>query len=139
MGYSDPKDYETMTDLVMRYVAREDDKRPPVPDMMTNRFAGGLKLPPAEWDVADIDPDHMDRFQLTDRAPRYHARTTEWGTMYMAYRPAQPGHLDYRFAHFAMPFWTLFPNGPLKDNILAQACVPMDDTHTMSFQFSWTS
>jgi hypothetical protein len=59
MGYSDPKDYETMTDLVMKYVAREDDKRPPVPDMMTNRFARGLKLPPAERDVADIDPDHM--------------------------------------------------------------------------------
>jgi phthalate 4,5-dioxygenase oxygenase subunit len=41
--------------------------------------------------------------------------------MYTAYRPAQPGHLYYRFAHFAMPFWTLFPNGPLSDNILAQA------------------
>ena len=51
--------------------------------------------------------------------------------MYAAYRPAQPGHLYYRFAHFVMPFWTLFPNGPLGDNILAQAWVPMDDTHTM--------
>src|ERR1700680_2771450 len=37
-----------------------------------------------------------------------------------------------------MPFCTLFPNGPLSDNVLAQAWVPMDDTHTMSFQFSWT-
>ena len=89
-------------------------------------------------DVADIDPDHMERFQLTDRAPRYHVQATDWGTMYAAYRPAQPGHLYYRFAHFAMPFWTLFPNGPLSDNVLAQAWVPMDDTHTMSFQFSWT-
>ena len=35
-----------------------------------------------------------------------------------AYRPAEPGHLYYRFAHFAFPFWTLFPNGPLTDNIL---------------------
>jgi NitT/TauT family transport system substrate-binding protein len=49
MGYSEPKDYETMTDLVMKYVAREDDKRPSVADMMTNRFAGELKLSPSEW------------------------------------------------------------------------------------------
>jgi phthalate 4,5-dioxygenase oxygenase subunit len=88
--------------------------------------------------VDDVDPDHIERFQLTDRAPRYHVRPTEWGTMYAAYRPAQPGRTYYRFAHFALPFWTLFPNGPLTDNIIAQAWVPMDDAHTMSFQFSWT-
>jgi phenylpropionate dioxygenase-like ring-hydroxylating dioxygenase large terminal subunit len=84
-----------------------------------------------------IDPDHMDRFQLIDRAPDYHVSATDWGTMYTAYRPAQPGHTYYRFAHFVMPFWTLFPNGPLTDNIIAQAWVPMDDTHTMSFFISW--
>jgi phthalate 4,5-dioxygenase len=88
-------------------------------------------------EFADIDPNHLERFQLIDRAPRYHVRTTDWGTMYAAYRPAQPGHLYYRFAHFAFPFWTLFPNGPLTDNILTQAWVPMDDTHVMSFQFNW--
>lgn len=64
-------------------------------------------------------------------------QSTDWGTTYAAYRPAQPGHLYYGFAHFVMPFWTLFPNGPLNDNIIAQAWVPMDDTHTMSFNFSW--
>jgi hypothetical protein len=31
----------------------------------------------------------------------------------------------------------LFPNGPLADNILAQAWVPLDDTHTMAFTFTW--
>ena len=87
--------------------------------------------------VDDIDPNHLERFQFTDRAPRYHFRETDWGTMYAAYRPAQPGHLYYRFGHFAMPFWTLFPNGPLTDNVLTQAWVPMDDNHTMSFLFSW--
>jgi len=40
--------------------------------------------------------------------------------------------------HFVFPFWTLFPNGPLTDNVLAQGWVPMDDTHTMVFSFSWT-
>ena len=88
-------------------------------------------------EAGHIDPDHMDRFQLINRAPEYHVSTTDWGTMYTAHRPAQPGHTYYRFAHFAMPFWTLFPNGPLADNIIAQAWVPMDDTHTMSFNLSW--
>jgi phenylpropionate dioxygenase-like ring-hydroxylating dioxygenase large terminal subunit len=88
--------------------------------------------------IDDIDPDHLERFQFIDRAPRYHVRRTDWGTMYTAYRPADPGQIYYRFAHFAMPIWTLFPNGPLGDNILAQAWVPMDDTHTMTFTFQWT-
>ena len=87
--------------------------------------------------VDDIAPDHIERFQFTDRAPRYHVKRTEWGTMYAAYRPAEPGQLYYRFGHFAMPFWALFPNGPLTDNVLAQGWVPMDDTHTMTFTFSW--
>jgi phenylpropionate dioxygenase-like ring-hydroxylating dioxygenase large terminal subunit len=88
--------------------------------------------------IDDIDPNHLERFQYTDRAPRYHVKRTEWGTMYAAYRPAQPGHTYYRFAHFAFPFWTLFPNGPLTDNVLVQGWVPMDDTHTMTFTFSWS-
>ncbi|HEX3952737.1 MAG TPA: Rieske 2Fe-2S domain-containing protein [Stellaceae bacterium] len=82
--------------------------------------------------------DHIDRFLQTDRAPRLHIRSTDWGAMYAAYRPATEGQLYYRFAHFAMPFWTLFPNGPLADNVIAQAWVPMDDTHVMAFQFNWT-
>ncbi len=85
----------------------------------------------------DIDPNHMDRFQLINRAPEYQVSTTEWGTMYDAYRPAQPGYTYHRFAHFVLPFWTLFPNGPLRDNIIAQAWVPLDDTHTMSYFLSW--
>jgi phthalate 4,5-dioxygenase oxygenase subunit len=79
--------------------------------------------------IDDIDPSHLERFQYTDRAPRYHVRRTEYGTMYAAYRPATPGNTYYRFAHFAFPFWALFPNGPLTDNVLVQGWVPMDDTH----------
>jgi phthalate 4,5-dioxygenase oxygenase subunit len=86
---------------------------------------------------ADVDPNHIERFQLNDRAPRYHVKSTDYGTMYAVYRPADPGHTYYRFAHFILPFWTLFPNGPLTDNILAQGWVPMDDTHTMAFTFMW--
>ena len=88
-------------------------------------------------EIGDIDPNHLERFQVIDRAPEYHVATTDWGTMYTAHRPADPGFTYYRFAHFAMPFWTLFPNGPLEDNIIAQGWVPMDDTHTMTYLFSW--
>jgi phenylpropionate dioxygenase-like ring-hydroxylating dioxygenase large terminal subunit len=88
-------------------------------------------------EAEDIDPDNMERFQLINRAPEYHVSTTDWGTMYTAYRPALPGFNYHRFGHVVMPFWALFPNGPLGDNVLAQAWVPMDDTHTMSFFLSW--
>jgi NitT/TauT family transport system substrate-binding protein len=50
MGYIDPKDYEAMTDLVMKYIAKPEDKRPDVGGMMTNKFAGSIKLSDAEWE-----------------------------------------------------------------------------------------
>jgi phthalate 4,5-dioxygenase oxygenase subunit len=87
--------------------------------------------------VADIDPGHPERFSVITRAPRYQVQQTDWGLMYASHRPADPGNLYYRYAHFALPFWTMFPNGPLSDNILAQAWVPMDDTHTMTFTALW--
>jgi phthalate 4,5-dioxygenase oxygenase subunit len=103
-------------------------------DIDTSHFSF---LHTGKLEVDDIDPDHMDRFQLTDRAPRLDVQRTDWGTMYAAYRPATQGNTYYRIAHFGMPFWTLFPNGPLSDNVLVQGWVPMDDTHTMAFTFMW--
>ncbi len=50
IGYQDPADYEAMTDLVMKYLAKEGDQRPEVAKMMTNRFIGDLKPSPVEWD-----------------------------------------------------------------------------------------
>jgi NitT/TauT family transport system substrate-binding protein len=47
-----PQDFETMTDLVMNYIARENDERPPVASMMSNRFVGGLRLSDGEWQQA---------------------------------------------------------------------------------------
>src|ERR1700733_363148 len=85
----------------------------------------------------EVDPNHMERFQLIERAAQYQVRTADWGAMYAAYRPATPGNYYYRYAHMVMPFWTLFPNGPFAGNILAQGWVPMDDTHTMVFTLMW--
>ena len=44
----------------------------------------------------------------------------------------------WRVTQFLFPFWALIPDGTFEDNIAANACVPMDDTHTMVFNFSWT-
>jgi NitT/TauT family transport system substrate-binding protein len=59
LGYADPKAYEEMTDLVMKYIAREGEKRPDVAAMLTNRFAGQIRLSDAEWARAGKDMDEF--------------------------------------------------------------------------------
>jgi phenylpropionate dioxygenase-like ring-hydroxylating dioxygenase large terminal subunit len=86
----------------------------------------------------DVDPDSMYRWGLIDRAPRYHVRETDWGTMYAAYRPANPGHLFYRFAHFLFPCFALTPDGAFGNMIQATLSVPLDDHHTMTYNLQWT-
>jgi phenylpropionate dioxygenase-like ring-hydroxylating dioxygenase large terminal subunit len=83
----------------------------------------------------DVSEDSMHKYAVMDRAPKYHIAETAWGTMYAAYRPAGPDQVYWRVAHFAFPFWTLYPDGDFKDHIVAQAWVPMDDEHTMVFSF----
>lgn len=52
VGYFEPKDFAFMTDLVMKYVASPGEQRPATADIMTNQYAGTVKLSPAEWDKA---------------------------------------------------------------------------------------
>ena len=59
LGYADPKGYEYMTDLVMKYIAKEGEKRPAVADMLTNKFVGGIKLSDAEWATANKGLDEF--------------------------------------------------------------------------------
>lgn len=49
MGYLDPGDYAAQVDLVMKYLARPGDQRPELAKIMTNRFAGEIKITSAEW------------------------------------------------------------------------------------------
>ncbi|MBV9551821.1 MAG: ABC transporter substrate-binding protein [Alphaproteobacteria bacterium] len=49
MGYIEVKDYEAMTDLVMKYIAKPEYKRPDTASIMTNKFTGGIKLSEAEF------------------------------------------------------------------------------------------
>jgi phenylpropionate dioxygenase-like ring-hydroxylating dioxygenase large terminal subunit len=84
-----------------------------------------------------VDESNLGRYAIVNRAPEYHVADTDWGTMYAAYRPADPGSVYWRFAHFLFPFWTIPPDGLFRDHIIARAWVPMDDTHTMFVHVSW--
>jgi hypothetical protein len=59
LGWTDPKAYETQTDLIMRYVAKPSDKRPTVDSMMTNRFVGSVKISGAEFDKAQKNSEEF--------------------------------------------------------------------------------
>lgn len=52
VGYGDMASLDTQIDLVMKYVAGPDAKRPVTEKLFTNEFAGKIKLSAAEWDAA---------------------------------------------------------------------------------------
>jgi phenylpropionate dioxygenase-like ring-hydroxylating dioxygenase large terminal subunit len=52
-------------------------------------------------------PDDPRRFGAINRSPEYEISETDWGTMYGAFRPADPGETYWRIAHFLFPFWTI--------------------------------
>ncbi len=86
-----------------------------------------------------VDATNMHAVAVTERAPHFKVADTAWGTMAGAYRrsTAGPDSLYWRVCHYAFPFWALFPDGTFEDNVTANAWVPMDDTHTMVFNFAW--
>jgi NitT/TauT family transport system substrate-binding protein len=53
IGYSDPKDYTAMIDMVMQYAVSPGDKRPAVDEVMTNQVIGNVTLSAAEWQLAE--------------------------------------------------------------------------------------
>ena len=59
LGFMAPKDYEAITDMVMKYLAQEGDQRPAVAAMMTNSFAGQIKLSPEEWSQAQKNAEEF--------------------------------------------------------------------------------
>jgi phenylpropionate dioxygenase-like ring-hydroxylating dioxygenase large terminal subunit len=90
-------------------------------------------------DPEALPPGDIHRYVLQNRTPEYHVADTPWGTMYAAYRPADPGNLYYRVAHFVFPFWAMIPNATFGNHVVARAWVPLDDTHTMFTHFAWNA
>lgn len=86
----------------------------------------------------DVDASNMHSVAVTNRAPDFKVADMPWGTMAGAYRPSADGEgLYWRICQYIFPFWALFPDGTFSDNVTANAWVPMDDTHTMVFNFAW--
>ena len=81
----------------------------------------------------DAEPGSFNFYTVNDRAPKYAALDTDYGAMYGAYRPAEPGQLYWRIAQFLFPFYAHIPTGVLGEQVLTRAWVPMDDDHTMFF------
>ena len=84
-----------------------------------------------------VPDDSLFRFTVTNRAPKYHVTDTDAGTMYAAYREAEPGKTYWRFANFMLPFWTQTPQGKFTEHLHNRAWVPMDDNHTMFVSLVW--
>jgi len=87
-------------------------------------------------DPDDLGEDHPMHHAVYNRAPEYKIEVTEWGTMYGAYRPPHNGMVDWRIAHYVLPFWTMTPNSNIRERVVANAWVPMDDTHTMMIKIT---
>lgn len=49
LGWTDMRKWNAMTDLVMEFGAPADARRPEAEAIISNRFAGRIKLSPAEW------------------------------------------------------------------------------------------
>src|SRR5579864_1513366 len=82
-----------------------------------------------------VDPEELKGtllyWALKDRAPKYRVVDTAYGTMYGAYRDAEPGSQYWRIALYMFPMYFVPPGGTT-----VQARVPMDDEHTLTFMMS---
>ncbi len=93
--------------------------------------------------VGAVNPDNIpDGHALQHTVGRKHkfsVNDTDLGVSYAAHTPVDEEHTYWRFAHFAMPFWSLIPQADIRYNVLARAWVPMDDEHSMLVFFFWRS
>ncbi|MGH2586966.1 MAG: Rieske 2Fe-2S domain-containing protein [Dehalococcoidia bacterium] len=88
----------------------------------------GRKAEPGTWEY------YLDR----DRAPKYKAADTEYGTIYGAYRPAEEDTDYWRIGQFLLPFYTMPGTGVLggpAGRRGQRAWVPLDDENTMFWSF----
>ena len=84
----------------------------------------------------DTKPGTFDYYTVRDRTPSYAVVDTDFGTMYGAYRPAEPDTDYWRLANFLFPCFTMIPTGVLGLRVGVRAWVPLDDSHTMYWQIS---
>src|SRR5260370_23917493 len=81
----------------------------------------------------NMRPGTFAHYTVKDRAPRYSVVDTDYGAMYGAYRPADPGQLYWRIAQFLFPCYAMIPTGVLGLQVLTRGWVPIDDEHMLFF------
>jgi hypothetical protein len=86
-----------------------------------------------------LTPGTFSYYSARTKAPRYMAVETDYGALYGAYRPAEPGSNYWRIAQWLFPFYTQPPVGVLGYKIGTAASVPMDDEHVIRYSISPTS
>ena len=84
----------------------------------------------------DLPEGNIVRYALANRQPKLKVTTTDFGTMYGAWRKAE-GKIYWRFSPFAFPFWTMPPEGHFSRHLITRAWVPLDDYHTMMINLAW--
>lgn len=62
VGYTAPEDYQTMTDLVMEYIASPGDKPPRQSDLFSNDLVGGVKFTAEEWNAAEVKAEPFRKY-----------------------------------------------------------------------------
>jgi phthalate 4,5-dioxygenase oxygenase subunit len=143
--------------LVWVYMGVKQDAPPPMPDLEATlvpeedmqilfilRESNWLQGAEGELDTSHLGFLHfglVDKSAYTEgaleshvvqnRAPEYMYKETDYGTMYAAYRPGEPGETYWRQGHFLWPMWTMPPICNIDNNILLRGYVPVDDHNTM--------
>jgi len=85
---------------------------------------------------ADLRQGSYLYYTVTDRTPRYAVVDTDFGVLYGAYRPAEPGAHYWRVGCFMFPAYTMVPTGILGTQVLARIWVPLDDETVMHWSWS---
>jgi NitT/TauT family transport system substrate-binding protein len=62
VGYTDPEDYQVMTDLVMKYIASPGDKPPVQSELFSNDLVGEIKFTPEEWRAAEAKAEPFRKY-----------------------------------------------------------------------------
>jgi phthalate 4,5-dioxygenase len=145
--------------LVFVYMGIRQSAPPPLPDIeptlakpddrniaLTQRDCNWLQALEGDIDtshlgflhVGSVDGDRLDpedpaRFTVINKSPSINVGEMPFGTMYSAQRDADPGFEHHRFACFIYPFWVTYPSDRLERSMSANAWVPIDDEHTMTF------
>ncbi len=79
----------------------------------------------------DFPSGDMSKHMVSNRAPEYYAKDTDFGVSYGSHRPGDEGQTYWRIAHFLFPCWLMPPIEHMDRNLRARAYVPLDDNHCM--------